>query len=300
MKPIIRRILREETDPTFGDKVWDAVKEVGKLALKHNGLSWLIRKVVGTTPTKARLIFPKKGWETIAIKILEQIGVVTGTYETLEEADNFFKDLKKNGIILEELLIGSHGSAGRLLVTQKGGRKIYKEHWVDSDELFKSSRGKDGQKGYWVTTKEVLYESGMRYAFKTSFLKHIKPVVNSNTKVYFTACSGAEKLTMLKEAADYLGCECYACMGKNIFSFGCEDSNWSCNATPEFTFGYSVPSFNYSSNVSEKEKEIFIGKKLSGWEASEAYTKKVNDFYVKHGVCQEQPNIPFNWVTLFG
>ena len=287
MKTIIRRILREQTDPTFRDKVWDAVKVVGKLTLKHNALSWLIRKVVGTTPTKARLIFPKEGWETIAIKILEQVGVVSGTYETLGEADNFFKDLKKNGIILEELLIGSHGSAGRLLVTQKGGRKIYKEYW-------------DEKTSEMVMTDEVIYESEKRYGFRTGFLKHIKPVVNSNTKVYFTACSGAEKLTMLKEAADYLGCECYACMGKNIFSFGCEDSNWSCNATPEFTFGYSVPSFNYSFNVSEKEKEIFIGKKLSGWEASEAYTKKVNDFYVTHGVCQEQPNIPFNWITLFG
>ena len=293
MKPIIRRILREETDPTFGDKVWDAVKVVGKLTLKHNALSWLIRQVVGTTPTKARLIFPKKGWETIAIKILEQIGVVTGTYETLGEADNFFKDLKKNDIILEELLIGSHGSAGRLLVTQKGGRKIYKEYW-------------DEKTREMVMTDEVIYESEKRYGFRTGFLKHIKPVVNSNTKVYFTACSGAEKLTMLKEAADYLGCECYACMGKNIFSFGCEDSNWSCNATHEIAFDelqtsrYAVPSFNYSFNVSEKSKEVFIGKKLSSWEASEAYTKKVNDFYVAHGVCQEQPNIPFNWVTLFG
>jgi len=293
MKPIIRRILREETDPTFGDKVWDAIKEVGKLTLKHNGLSWLIRKVVGATPTKARLIFPKKGWETIAIKILEQIGVVTGTYETLGEADNFFKDLKKNGIILEELLIGSHGSAGRLLVTQKGGRKIYKEYW-------------DEKTREMVMTDEVIYESEKRYGFKTIFLKHIKPVVNSNTKVYFTACSGAEKLTMLKEAADYLGCECYACMGKNIFSFGCEDSNWSCNATSEIAFDglqtsrYAVPSFNYSYNVSEKEKEVFLGKKLSDWEASEAYTKKVNDFYVKNKVCQQQPNVPFNWITLFG
>ena len=79
MKPLIRRILREQTDPTFGDKVWRAIKDVGKLHLRYNGLSWLIRTVVGTTPTKARLIFPKEGWETTAVKILEQIGVVTGT-----------------------------------------------------------------------------------------------------------------------------------------------------------------------------------------------------------------------------
>ena len=281
MKPIIRRILREETDPTFGDKVWDAVKDVGKFVLKSNGLSWLIRQVVGTTPTKARLIFPKEGWETIAVKILEQIGVVTGTYETLDEANNFFKDLKQNGIVLEELLIGSHGMQGNLLTTQKGGRKGYKERWDDETRE-------------WIQTDEILWEAGKRYAFKTDFLEHIKPVVNSKTKVYFTACKGAGKLTMLKEAADYLGCECYACMGNNAYSFGCKGSNWSCNANT------GVESFGFSGQQSEDEREVFTGKKLSGYHSAKAYTKKVNDFYVEHNVCQEQPNIPFNWVTLFG
>jgi hypothetical protein len=281
MKPIIRRILREETDPTFGDKVWDAVKDVGKFVLKSNGLSWLIRQVVGTTPTKARLIFPKEGWETIAVKILEQIGVVTGTYETLDEANNFFKDLKQNGIVLEELLIGSHGMQGNLLTTQKGGRKGYKERWDDETRE-------------WIQTDEILWEAGKRYAFKTDFLEHIKPVVNSKTKVYFTACKGAGKLTMLKEAADYLGCECYACMGNNAYSFGCKGSNWSCNANT------GVESFGFSGQRSEDEREVFTGKELSGYQSAKAYTKKVNDFYVEHNVCQEQPNIPFNWVTLFG
>tara|TARA_R110000824_G_scaffold215527_1_gene402011 strand:+ start:1464 stop:2309 length:846 start_codon:yes stop_codon:yes gene_type:complete len=281
MKHLIRRILREQTDPTFTDKLWGAVKDVGKFVLKNNGLSWLIRQVVGTTPTKARLIFPKEGWETTAVKILEHIGVVTGTYETLDEANNFFKDLKQNGIVLEELLIGSHGYQGTLLITQKGGRKMYKEYWDDETRE-------------WIQTDEILYEIGKRYAFKTDFLEHIKPVVNSDTKVYFTACKGAEKLTMLKEAADYLGCECYACMGNNAYSFGCKDSNWSCNANT------GLESFEFSGQRSEDEREVFTGKELSGYQSAKAYTNKVNDFYVEHNVCQEQPNIPFNWITLFG
>ena len=282
MKSLIRRILKEETDPTFGDKVWDAVKDVGKFVLKNNGLSWLIRQVVGTTPTKARLIFPKEGWETTAVKILEQIGVVTGTYETLDEANNFFKDLKQNGIVLEELLIGSHGYQGTLLVTQKGGRKGYKEYW-------------DEETRKYIKTDEILWESGMSYSFKTDFLEFVKPVVNSKTKVYFTACKGAGKLTMLKEAAEYLGCECYACMGNNAFSFGCEDSNWSCNANT------GVESFDYSGQRSEDERAIITGEEgLSGYQSAKAYTNKVNDFYVKNKVCQQQPNIPFNWITLFG
>jgi len=281
MKPLIRRILREQTDPNFTDKLWGAVKGVGKFALKNNGLSWLIRQVVGTTPTKARLIFPKEGWETMAVKILEQIGVVSGTYETLDEANNFFKDLKQNGIVLEELLIGSHGMQGTLLSTQKGGRKGYKERW-------------DAETRTLITTDELLWETGMRYSFKTDFLEYVKPVVNSKTKVYFTACKGAGKLTMLKEAADYLGCECYACMGNNAYSFGCKGSNWSCNANT------GVESFEFSGQQSEDEREVFTGKELSGYQSAKAYTKQVNDFYVKNNVCQQQPNIPFNWVTLFG
>jgi len=281
MKPLIRRILREETDTALSEKIWNAVKDVGKYALKNNSLSWLIRKVVGATPTKARLIFPKDGWETTAVKILEHIGVVTGTYETLDEANNFFKDLKQNGIVLEELLIGSHGMQGTLLSTQKGGRKGYKEYW-------------DAETRTLIQTDEILWETGMRYSFKTDFLEHIKPVVDENTKVYFTACHGADKLTMLKEAADELECECYACMGNNAYSFGCKDSNWSCNANT------GVESFEFSGQQSEDERKVFTGKELSGYQSAKAYTNQVNDFYVKNNVCQEQPNIPFNWVTLFG
>ena len=291
MKPLIRRILREQTDPTFGYKVWRAVKDVGKFALKNNGLSWLIRQVVGATPTKARLIFPKEGWETTAVKILEHIGVVTGTYETLDEANNFFKDLKQNGIVLEELLIGSHGYPGTLLITS-AGRFWHEEKWVSLGDGEENEMGEP--KGKMVRTGKKIAMS-KSYSFTTDFLKHIKPVVNSNTKVYFTACKGAEKLTMLKEAADYLGCECYACMGTNAWSFGCEDSNWSCNANT------GVDSFEYSGRRTDDEKAVVHGdEELYGYKSSKAYTDKVNDFYVENGVCQEQQNLPFNWFTLFG
>tara|TARA_R110000765_G_scaffold48310_1_gene98891 strand:+ start:1058 stop:1930 length:873 start_codon:yes stop_codon:yes gene_type:complete len=290
MKPLIRRILREQTDPALGDKVWAAVKGVGKFALKNNSLSWLIKTLVGATPTKARLIFPKEGWETAAVEILEQIGIVTGTYKTLSEANEFFKDLKENDIILEELLIGSHGSPGTLLVTSEG-RFYHEKKWVSLDNGEVNAMGEP--EGEMVLTGKKIPIS-KSYGFRTEFLKHIKPVVNSNTKVYFTACHGAEKLTMLKEAADYLGCECYACMGTNVFSFGCEDSNWSCIAT-------NVPSFEYSGQRSSKEKVVVHGdEKLRGYKSAQAYTDSVNDFYVENGVCQEQPNVPFNWITLFG
>ena len=121
MKSLIRRILREETEPDFAEKVLTAIQNIGRRihpTIKRN-LKWLIKNVIGHTPTKARLIFPSKGWETVAVEILESLGIVTGTYKSVGQAINFFKELKNNGVILEELMIGSHGSPGNLLVTRK-------------------------------------------------------------------------------------------------------------------------------------------------------------------------------------
>ena len=261
MKNLIKRILREQTEPKLTDKMFSLVKNVGYSLIKYNPLSQLIKLAVGATPTKARLIFPKKGWETAAIKILEAMGVVTGTYSNLKQANEFFKQIKSNGIVLEELLIGSHGSPGTLLVTQS-------RHIKGKEKQIKKS-----------------------FRFSPNFLKHIKPVVNSNTKVYFTACHGADKLTMLKEASDYLGCECYACMGLNYIGFSCEDSNWSCNPS-------SVPSFNFAHELNKDERAVSTGDET--WRNMKGYTEKVNNYYEKKGVCKEQPNVPFNWITLFG
>lgn len=265
MKGLIKKILREETEPELKDKLFNLVKSVGYSLIKYNPLSQLIKLVAGATPTKARLIFPKKGWETAAIKILEAMGVVTGTYSTLKQANEFFKQLKSNGIVLEEVLIGSHGKAGNLLITQSRVIKF--------------------KKGF----KEQ--QIPQTYRFGTNFLKHLKPVVNSSTKVYFTACKGADKLTMLKEASDYLGCECYACMGLNYIGMSCEDSNWSCSPS-------NVPSFEFAHEMSKGERALFTGNE--GSTNFQEYTEKVNGYYEKQGVCKEQPNVPFNWITLFG
>ena len=285
MKHLIRRILREETEPDFTEKFFLAIQSVGRSipTIIKQPLKWMIKNVVGYTPTKARLIFPKKGWETVAVEILESLGVVTGTYESLEEANKFFKELKNNGIVLEELLVGSHGGPGNLLTTQKGGFKVYKQVF-------------DEKRREYIDTDEVVYEGGQNFYFKTDFLEHIKPVVNSETKVYFTACYGADKLGMLKEAADYLGCECYACMGKNAFSFGCEDSNWSCNAnTGVDTLSSKIESWDQlevMTGIDTKNLRV-AGPGLKSEMGDDFVTK----FYQQSGVCQEQPNVPFNWMS---
>ena len=296
MKELIRKILRETAEEsTLKDEIWDLVKDVGKFSLKYNPVTQLLKLIGGTTPTKARLIFPKEGWETSAVRALEIMGIITGVYTKLDQANKFFKQVKDSGIILEEVLIGSHGSPGNLLITQKGGKKIIDRIWVDPDELWKSTRGKEGKAGYWVKTGKVLHESGMRYRFRTDFLEHIKAVVNSETKVYFTACHGADKLTMLKDAADYLGCECYACMGTNAFSFGCEDSNWSC--VPSDTLSFDMRPSSDERAVMTGGKKYWSKDDLYGLKA---YDKHVADFYEDLEICQQQPNVPFNWITLFG
>ena len=264
MKDLIKRILKEQTKPSFQDKVMGLVKKVGYNMVKSHPLTQLVKLVVGATPTKARLVFPKKGWETTAVKALEFLGIVTGTYKTLGEANEFFKQVKNNGIILEEVLIGSHGSPGNLLVTQHRDSVDFPGHKIKQPK---------------------------RYYFNTSFLKSLKSVVNSSTKVYFTACKGADKLTMLKEASDYLGCECYACMGINYIGMRCEDSNWSCIAS-------SVPSLDFAHDTTKSQRAIVTGDETNYNYST--YIEHVNDYYVEKKVCKQQPNIPFNWVTLFG
>jgi len=262
MKDLIKRILREQTELTLADKMLSLVKDVGYSFIKYNPLSQLINLVAGAKPTKARLIFPKDGWEEFAVNALEAMGLVTGTYKTLKEANEFFKQLKDNRIILEEVLIGSHGAPGTLLITPNRTRK----------------KGPD-------------QEVPMTYSFNAGFLKGLKQVVNPSTKVYFTACNGADKLTMLKEASDFLNCECYACMGLNFIGMACEDSNWSCSPS-------NVPSFGFAHELSKDERTLFTGSE--NFSNSKEYTEKVNKYYEEKGVCREQPNVPFNWITLFG
>ena len=270
MKSHIRRILKEETEATL----LDIVKDVGRAGV--DSLKRFISAFVGHRPTKARLIFPKKGWETTAVEIAERLGIVTGTYKNLGQANKFLKELKNDGIILEELLVGSHGSPGTLLST-----RIYKNN----------------------------------YSFKDDFLKHVKAVISPETKVYFTACKGADKLGTLKDAADYLGCECFACMGDNAFSFGCAESNWSCNPRPDIPTFKNIPSgWDEISVVTgvELDKEKVLGPS-SEWKYDKKSTmerlnkiKEVNKMwdtwvaeqYEELGVCQEQPNLPFNWISI--
>lgn len=123
---------------------------------------------------KVSLIFPQKKWEEIALYLLNKLGIVTGFYKSLAEANKFISWLTSKNVKTDELIIGSHGMEGTLLATQTAGESFY---------------------------------------FDNSFLDNIKNIVHSGTKVFFTACHGADFLDSLKDAAEKLGTGVYGSAG---------------------------------------------------------------------------------------
>jgi hypothetical protein len=127
---------------------------------------------------RIRLIFPGKGIETTLLNYFKRellfLGIITGFYTSLSSAISFIKTLIKKNVKADELVIGSHGVYGKLLITQSK-----KDH----------------------------------YLFNNNFLNSFKPLIHSNTKVFFTACYGADNLSMLKDAAERLGVGVYASSG---------------------------------------------------------------------------------------
>lgn len=158
-------------------KWWDTVKDSLMAANPLNGAQFLLKKSLdlyrGPNFDKVRLIFPQKNWEVIAVTFLKNLGVVTGVYTSLAEAKKYVNELIKKGVRPKELVIGSHGSDDTLLIT-----KIHE-----------------------------------RFYFDNSFLTSFKPLVGPGTKVFFTACHGADSLVGLKDAADKLGTTVYGASG---------------------------------------------------------------------------------------
>jgi hypothetical protein len=130
-----------------------------------------------TDPSKikrVRLIFPDNvWWQKTLVYLAKFFGVITGVYKSLYDAINFVKKLANKNVKVDELVIGSHGRPGVLLMTQEG------------DDFY----------------------------FNNSFLNEIKSIVQPTTKVFFTACQGADYLIVLKDAAEKLGTVTYGSQG---------------------------------------------------------------------------------------
>jgi len=134
-------------------------------------------KLLSEIPTseieKIRLIFPQAKWEEFALKLLKTLKVVTGVFNNLKDAINFVDNLKEKNVKVDEFVVGSHGSVGTLLTTQNGSS----------------------------------------YSFNTNFLNNFKDILHPNSKVFFTACKGADYLDTLKDAAEKLNIGVYGSAG---------------------------------------------------------------------------------------
>jgi len=151
-------------------------------------------KYLATNSTKVRVGFPSKDWEGWVFEQLKDLGIVNGIFRNLEESKKWW-DAYPTSPKLKHLFIGSHGKAGNI-----------------------------------ITIKEEDGGSGHVELFDEKFLGPIKPHVDSNTKVFFTACHGADDLVALKHASEYLGCNCYGCEGTGWGGWSCEHDAYQCKA----------------------------------------------------------------------
>jgi hypothetical protein len=275
MKIIIKesqyKFLNEQSN--FWGEVTSTVKGLIKNSWKVNPLSIsyyfvkLAMSVLGVDGIKkVRLIFPQSNWEINAVNFMKSLGIVTGVYESLDDAIKYCKTLSSKGVKVEEFVIGSHGKAGNLLMTKA---------------------------------------SKYGYHFNTSFLTSFKPLISQNTKVFFTACHGADYLLLLKNAADELGVTTYGSQG--IYNYVTNESEkgfYWCSTKPtkkfDITNNETLPTYkiNYNTitdiwipNLDKNEIDaiVTIDPKLFGINfspkklhlTSDEYSKTIN--YDKNG-----------------
>ena len=163
-----------------------------------SALILLYEKIFGEKPLRVSLIFPKDGWETKAVNLLKKVGVVTGVFKSSVEAIEAIKTFKNKGIKVKELVIGSHGDGQNLLITQKEDK------------------------------------SNRKYA--TDLLKNVKDIITRETKVFFTACYGADYLYNLVDSANKLGVGVYGSRGiYNYITNSAEKGYYYCKP-------YQIPS----------------------------------------------------------
>lgn len=151
-------------------------------------------KIPGERIKRVALLFPQKNWyEELGSWILDKLGIVSGWFRSLSEAVGYVKKLEEKGVITNQLVVGSHGSGGELLITQKDGYFYY-----------------DNQ-----------------------FILDIKKIIDSKTTVFFTACEGADYLEVLKDAAEKLGVGAYGAAGLyNYITQSSEKGFYWCSSNP--------------------------------------------------------------------
>lgn len=153
-----------------------------------------LNKIPSQRIERVALLFPQGNWyEELGSWLLDKLGIVSGWFRSLAEALGYVKKLEQKGVVTNQLVVGSHGSGGQLLITQKEGNFFY-----------------DNQ-----------------------FLLDIKKIIDSKTSVFFTACEGADYLEVLKDAAEKLGVGVYGASGiYNYVTQSSENGFYWCSSKP--------------------------------------------------------------------
>jgi hypothetical protein len=199
-----------------------------------NTLTSKFEEMFDKKPESISLIFPKEGWETKAVNLLKKLGVVTGVFKSTNEAVQAIKALKNKGIKAKELVIGSHGDGSTLLITQKEGTNAKK--------------------------------------YSQDLLKNAKEIIDKDSKVFFTACHGADYLMNLVDSANTLGVGVYG--SKGIYDYirnSSEEGYYYCKP-------YQIPK---PKKVTEPRDKFYSGKlelTPSGFSREKSETLKLKFF----------------------
>jgi hypothetical protein len=164
----------------FAESVWDAT--TGALskawdAMTESEITHTLAEIIGTAVAKAsiighlikfcqwafggvrlRIVFPANDWEATANDILQNMGIISGHFKTYQEGVDYLKEFAATGVLVDELVFGSHGDGKRLIMPQEGA-STFTDTYVPA---------------------ELMAEA--------------KKIIKSDTIVFFTACYGGTKI----------------------------------------------------------------------------------------------------------
>ena len=189
------------------------------------------------------LTFPKAGWETIGAKLMKLFGVVSGVFKSSGDAIDKIRNVKnKTSETLDEFVVGSHGGGQELFMSQKGEQP---------DALVK-------------------------------ILNEAKPLISTNTKVFFTACFGADFLKRLTDASKQLG-------GVGVYGSA---------GVYNYLTNQSEKGFYYCKTTNDVDAEYQNEKKEKNSKTTppKPSRSEFNKFVLDKGYCKKVDSPPINWV----
>jgi len=198
---------------------------------------------------RLRLTFPKEGIETFATKVLSGLNVINGSFTSSDEAVQRIEEYKKKypGVILDELVIGSHGVGSELFMSQKGEQPTA----------------------------------------LINILEAAKPIIDGNTKIFFTACYGADYLKRLTDASNQLG-------GVGVYGAGGfynYITGQSQTESSDKEFYYCKATVDVNDELQNKKNAEY-----SKTSAPKPAKDEFNKYALDNGYCKRVSKAPINWV----